>query len=151
MTRICKTLHVALLAVAFCGCVYHPIPSEVQEECGADSPRVGQVAELTNRFIHGISGTARIVDNCTIVVENFYYDGIAADARFVGVVNNDWTDIAVLTGPMMRAGGYQNERIVISLPKGVTLDDIEMISLCCLPGLDFLGSGSLADGVFHNP
>lgn len=151
MTRASSKLCVALIALVAWGCVYHPVPSEFQAGCEADHPRVGQVAELTNRFIHGVSGTARIVDNCTIVIEHFYYDGIAVDSRFVGVVDENWKDLAVLTGPMMRTGGYQDETVVIKLPDGVTLDDIEMISLCCLPGIDFLGNGNLGEGVFHNP
>ena len=146
-----KKLHVAFLAAVVCGCVYHPVPSEFQGSCAADDPRVGQIAELTDRFIHGVRGTARIVDNCKIVIEHFYYDGIAVDARWVGVVNDDWEHVTVLSGPQMRAGGYVDETIEIKLPEGVTLDAIPMISLCCLPGVDFLGVGTLGDGVFHAP
>lgn len=151
MTSTSKKLHLALLAASVCGCVYHVVPTEFQEDCAADDPRVGQVAELTNRFIHGVRGTARIVNNCTIVIEHFYYDGIAADSRWVGVVNEDWANATVLSGPQMRAGGYVDETITIHLPVGVTLDDVPMISLTCLPGVDFLGNGNLGEGVFHEP
>lgn len=151
MTGSMMRLHAVLLAVWVCGCVYHPIPTSLQEDCAADDPRVGQIAVLTDRFIHGVSGTARIVDNCTIVIEHFYYDGIAVDARVVGVVNNDWQRATVLSGPLMRAGGYQDETLVVRLPEGVTLDDVPMISICCLPGVDFLGTGTLGDGVFQDP
>lgn len=149
-----RRLWIVLLSVVVYGCVTHPIPTEFQENCAADDPRVGQVAELTNRFIHGVRGTARIVDNCTIVVENFYYDGIAADARWIGVQNLEYEGLknaVILSGPQMRAGGYVNETIEIKLPEGVTLDDVPIISLCCLTGVDYLGGGSLGDGVFQDP
>jgi hypothetical protein len=151
MTGASKRLYAAVMAAVVCGCVYHPVPSEFQGDCAADDPRVGQIAELTNRFIHGVSGTARIVDNCTIVIEHFYYDGIAVDSRWVGAVNGDWKNGKVLSGPQMREGGYVDETIVLHLPEGVTLDDINSIILDCLPGQDFLGSGDLADGFFHAP
>jgi len=146
-----KGFYFCLIVVVACGCVYHSIPTDTQTECGADHERVGQVAELTNRFVHGISGTARIVDNCTIVIEHFNYDGVAVDSRWVGALDGDWANGKVLSGPQMRAGGYQDETIVIPLPEGVTLDDINSISLNCLPGQDFLGNGDLADGFFEAP
>ncbi len=146
-----KRLYAALFASLLCGCVYHAVPSDLQEGCAADDPRVGQIAELTNRFIHGVSGTARIADNCTIVIEHFYYDGIAADSRWIGALNGDWKNGWILSGPQMRTGGYVDETIVLPLPEGVTLDDINSIALDCLPGQDFLGSGDLADGFFHAP
>jgi hypothetical protein len=151
MTGASKKLHVALFAAAVCGCVYHDVPSEYQEGCAADDPRVGWIAELQDRFVHGVSGTARIVDNCTIVVENFYYDGIAADSRWVGVVNNDWDNMTVLSGTQIRSTPYVNETLTIPLPVGVTLDQIEQIGLVCLPGDDIFGVGGLADGTFHAP
>jgi len=150
MTGARKRLYISLFAAGLLGCTYTPDPDGYQGDCAADDPRVGYVAELTNRFIHGVSGTARIVDNCTIVIENFYYDGLAADPRWVGVVG-DWEKVTVLSPTQLRPGGYVNETLTIKLPEGVTLDDVPMISLCCMPGLDFLGVGTLADGVFHAP
>ena len=113
-----------------------------------------KVAELTDRFIHGVKGTARIVDNCTIVIEHFYYDGIAADSRWIGVQNLEYDGLknaVVLSGPQMRAVPYVDETVVIPLPAGVTLDDVPIISLACLTGIDYLGGGSLGDAVFHAP
>ena len=151
MSGVSRKPRIAFLAIVLGGCVYHSVPSEFQGGCGTDDPRVGQVAELTNRFIHGISGTARIVDNCTIVIEHFYYDGIAADSRWIGALDGDWKNGAVLSGPQMRATPYVDETIVLPLPENVTLNDINSIALDCLPGQDFLGSGDLADGYFHAP
>jgi hypothetical protein len=42
---------------------------------------VGQTGEFVDTFIHNVHGTARIVDNCTSVIENFTYDGIGLDVR----------------------------------------------------------------------
>lgn len=143
-------LWAVLFAACFCGCAYHALPDAPQTDCGSDDPRVGQIAEL-NGHVHGVSGTARIVDNCTIVIEHFNYDGIAVDSRVVGVVNNDFKNVIVLSGPLMRVGGYQDETLVVHLPQGVTLDDVPVISIDCLTGNDFFGEGNFGEGVFHAP
>jgi hypothetical protein len=141
---------VVFLGLLLGGCVYHPLPAESQTGCGTDDPRVGYIAEL-NGHVHGVSGTARIVDNCTIVIEHFNYDGIAVDARVVGVVNNDFKNVIVLSGPIMRSGGYHDETLVVPLPQGITLDDVPVISIDCLAGNDLFGEGNFAEGVFHAP
>lgn len=139
-----------LFVGCLCGCANHPLPDPPQTNCSADDPRVGEIAELNGRM-HGISGIARIVDNCTIVIEHFNYDGIAVDARVVGIVNYDFKNVIVLTGPIMRAGGYHDETLVVPLPEGVTLDDVPVISIDCLTGNDLFWIGSFAEGEFHAP
>jgi hypothetical protein len=47
--------------------------------------------------------------------------------------------------------GSTSETFEIPPPEGVTLDDVPMISICYLPGVDFLGNGNLGDGVFQDP
>lgn len=154
MTGSSMKLFFAVSVALMCACVdlkYHDVPTEFQKNCGMDNAKVGQVAHLTNRFVHGVSGTARVVDNCTIVVEHFYYDGIAADSRFILLKDYDWSNYIILTDSMMRNEGFQDETITLPLPAGTNLDNINMISLCCLPGLDYLGNGNLGEGVFQAP
>ena len=139
-----------LFAVGFCGCASHPLPAPPQTNCAADDPRVGWIAELNGRM-HGITGVARIVDNCTIVIEHFYYDGIAVDSRVVGIVNWDFKNVNVLTGPIMRATPYVDETLTVPLPEGMTLDDVPVISIDCLTGNDLFGIGSFAEAAFHAP
>jgi hypothetical protein len=149
MTGASKRLHAALIALTVaCGCTVMPDPPASQSNCGSDDPRVGQIAGLTNRFIHGISGTARIVDNCTIEIDHFTYDGLAVDARVVGVKNDDYAHVAVLTSKLR---AYHDETLVVPLPEGVTLDDVPTISISCVAGTLAFGQGNLGEGVFHDP
>lgn len=141
---------VATLVLSGWGCVSDPVPTTTQNGCGADDPRVGYIAELNSR-LHGVSGTARIIDNCTIAIEHFNYDGIALDSRVVGVVNGDFKNVIVLSGPLMRAEGYTDETLLVPLPEGVTLDDVPVISISCLPGIDIFGEANFGEGTFHAP
>jgi hypothetical protein len=115
------------------GCPAVPDPAAYQSGCGSDDARVGQTAEFVNTFIHNVHGTARIVDNCTIVIENFTYDGIGLDVRVVGIANGDASNPTVLTADIRRPGGYNNETLTVPLPEGVTLDDCDQLSIMCIP------------------
>ncbi len=148
MNRIDKTLYIGLFAAVVCGCSVLPDPPPPETGCASDDPRVGEIAELTNRFVHSISGTARIMDNCTINIEHFTYDGLALDARVVGVKNNDYSNVAVLTDHLR---AYSNETLVVALPQGVSLDDVPTISISCVGGTLAFGNGNLGEGVFHAP
>ncbi len=122
-------LLMALLIAA--GCRSVPDPASPQANCGTDDPRIGMTAPLTTR-LHGVQGTARIVDNCTIVIENFSYDGIGIDVRVVGVRNGDIAGGIPLTGDIRRPQGYSNETLTVPLPQGVTLDDVPEIAIVCV-------------------
>ena len=111
--------------------------------CGANDPRVGQTAELINTFIHGIQGTARIVDNCTIVINNFNYDGMGIDVRIVGILNGDLQNPVILSQEnLVRLEPYVNETLTVALPEGVTLDDVPTISVFCVPFKFSFGEGT---------
>jgi hypothetical protein len=128
-----SVLALLVLTLAVGGCPTFPDPATPQTGCDADDPRVGQAAEFTNTFIHNVHGTARIVDNCTIVIENFTYDGIGLDVRVVGIVDGDFSNFTILTSDIRRAGGYTDETLEVPLPEDVTLDDAPTISIMCVP------------------
>jgi hypothetical protein len=133
-----------LLGILFflTGCSVVPQPPPPASGCGSDDPRVGQTAELSNSF-HGIRGTARIADNCTIVISGFYYDGTGIDVRFVGIRNGDFQDYVVLSQEnLVRQDPYVNETLTVTLPEGVTLDDVPTISVFCVPFRFSFGEGT---------
>jgi hypothetical protein len=133
----------SLFAFLLAGCPTAPTIDQTQEDCQATHARVGQAAELTTRF-HDVSGTARIVDDCTIVIENFTYDGDGVDVRVYVADNAAFENGVVLTNDLRRDGGYDNETLTVKLPVGVTLDDTEYISIWC-----YSVSMSFGDGRFQ--
>jgi len=151
MTTRSKRLLIGLLAIPVCVGACAPSTPPAQTNCAADDPRVGYIAELTDRYIHGVSGTARIVDNCTIVIENFTFDGLGVPPSVVGVTNNDFAHPVMLLDNIFRLSGYHNETLWVPLPEGVTLDDVPMISIACVAGTELLGYGNFGEGIFHAP
>ena len=112
--------------------------------CGSDHPKVGQTAQLFMRS-HDVSGTVTIVDNCTLRVDNFNFDG--------GGINVDWyagvregdrinynTDTSLGDIPLFVR--YTNETITIPLPANITLDDFDGISVWCIPVRTSFGDGA---------
>lgn len=112
-------------------------PGPMGSGCDATDPRVGQVATLQERQ-HDVGGQVRIVDDCTLEVTGFTFDGAGIDVRFYTGVSGDFSD-GVSIGPnLVRRGGYDGETITLRLPDGLTLADFDSISVWCIPvGLSF--------------
>jgi len=125
---------------ALASCAPTTIPDEAppaREGCGDDHPRVGQSAEFVGRQ-HDVSGSLRVIDNCTLEITNFVYDGGGVDVRAIASPNRDYQNGIVLSEDLRRAGGYENESVQLNLPEGVTLDDVQGLSIWCVPfGADF--------------
>ena len=111
------------------------------DECGGDDPRVGYEAALSPRA-HDVSGTARIVDNCTIVIEDFNYDGGGIVVEVYGFQDLEFTSGVSLSGNLLRDEPYVNETLMVPLPDGVTLDDVPVISIWCVAVSMSFGEGA---------
>ncbi len=99
--------------------------------CGTSHPRVGQTAQLTTIF-HGVSGTATIVDDCTIRFDMFNYDGLGIDVRIYGGLGGNYTNGFAMTDDLLLPGGYNNATITATVPPGKTLDDLDGVSVWCV-------------------
>ncbi len=109
-------------------------------DCDSTHPWIGYTAELQN-FFHDVGGTAEIVDDCTIVINNFTYDGTGIDVRIYGGLGGDYDNGFPMTEDLLKPGGYNGTTLVATVPDGQTLDDLDGISVWCVDvGVDF-GSG----------
>ncbi|MCH9679858.1 MAG: DM13 domain-containing protein [Deltaproteobacteria bacterium] len=111
-------------------------PGGGERGCGVTHPMVGAVAELVGSQ-HDVAGTATIIDDCTIQIENFVFDGGGIDVRVYGGLDGNYDDgFAIgedLTGP-----GFAGETVTVQLDESMTLDDLDGISIWCVPvGVDF--------------
>lgn len=129
------------LSVLVGACVSAPPVVDTQSDCPATHARVGQSAELTTRF-HRVSGTARIVDDCTIVIENFTYDGLGIDVRVVAALDANFGQATPVSNNLVGPAGYDNQTLIVKLPVGVTLDDVAYISIWCATAQLSLGDGA---------
>lgn len=108
--------------------------------CAATHPMVGATAELTGYF-HDVAGTAEIIDDCTIVLHDFVYDGAGIDVRLYGGLAGDYDSGFPMGDDLVQPGGYQGDTLSFTLPDDKTLDDLDGVSVWCVDvGVDF-GSG----------
>lgn len=116
-------------------------------ECDATHPKIGQVAEL-DTFAHQVSGTAVIVDDCTIRLDDFVFDGQGIDVRFYsGLGGNYLNGFSMSENDLRRPEGYDgSETVYAQLPEGRTLDELDGISVWCVPVAQSFG-----DGLFQDP
>lgn len=109
-------------------------------DCGMTHPMIGWTAELEKK-LHNVGGTAEIVDDCTIVISNFTYDGAGIDVRIYGGIDGNYHNGFAMTEDLLKPGGYEGVTLTATVPDGQTLDDLNGISVWCVDvGVDF-GSG----------
>ena len=114
--------------------------------CPATHARVGHIATLSRRA-HGVGGTARIVDDCTIEVTGFMFDGQGIDVRFYGALGGAYAGgFSMSEEDLRRDTAYAGETVYAQLPEGRTLDDMDGISVWCVPF-----GASFGDGRFVAP
>jgi len=111
-------------------------PTTVDTTSNATSthPSVGTVAEFST-FAHDVSGTMTIVDDRTIEITNFNYDGTGISVFFYNGVDGNFfqPNSQEIGQQLLRATPYVNETIVLTLPDGLTLDDFNSLSVWCVP------------------
>lgn len=107
--------------------------------CTSEHPNVGQRATFVNGF-HDISGTAVIVDDCTIEIQDFTFDGGGINVQvYLGIggffleSDGGFSSSDDLVGIAFNGGILR-----VTLPEGRTLDDFDSISIWCVPvGVSF--------------
>lgn len=113
-------------------------------ECASTHPKVGHVAELST-FFHGVQGTATIVDDCTIRIDDFFFDGNGIDVRIYAGLGGDYDGGFAITDDLFNfPTGYSGATVYGVLPDGLTLDDLDGISVWCVDVAVDFGSGMFA-------
>ena len=81
---------------------------------------------------HNVSGHAKIVDDCTIEITNFDYDGGGPAVYFYGALNGQYSsNSAFVIGDQLNGQVYDNATITLQLPQGKTLDNLNGLSVWC--------------------
>jgi len=113
-------------------------------ECASTHPTIGHVAELSTLF-HGVRGTATIVDDCTIRIDDFFFDGNGIDVRIYAGLGGDYGGGFAITDDLFNFPiGYSGATVYCVLPDGRTLDELDGISVWCVDAKVDFGSGTFA-------
>ena len=116
----------------------------VSSECTSNHAKIGQTAVLST-FAHNVSGIAEIIDDCTISIRNFNFDGNGIVVKVYLGSNGKFLESGggIAAGANLVGNSYHNSTITVTLPDGVTLDNFNSISIWCVSvGVSF------GDGLF---
>ncbi len=114
---------------------------------GLTSPQVGWQTDLS-MFDHDVSGTVTIVDDDTLRIDDFTYDGGGPLVYFY--LGTEQTDVAFKAGleigPRLNVTSFDGTQgpMLIDLPVGETLEGYNAISVWCVRGNADFGSGTFA-------
>lgn len=110
--------------------------------CAKTNAKVGQVATLSTRA-HGVSGMVVVVDNCTLEIRNFNYDGGGLSKVFVygGKAGNYAAGFPV--GNNLRGTSFANQTLTVNLSAG-DLDKMDGVSIWCADANANFGDGTFA-------
>lgn len=117
--------------------------------CVAQSyARAGWEAQLSGPF-HDVAGTVRIVDEDTLEVEGFSYDGGGPAVYFYLAAENTTASFGegLAVGPLLTGTVFSDDSLTLDLPAGVTLDGYHAISVWCVDFLVNFGSGTFGSVV----
>ncbi len=110
--------------------------------------RTGHQAQFST-LSHNVSGTATILDEDTIQINNFNYDGGGPAVYFyLGETNTQEDFVAGLQiGPLLTGTVYTNDTLVIDVPGSNPLDGYNAISVWCEDVDVNFGSGTFGSVV----
>ena len=118
--------------------------TDTDTDCGSSHPMNGWVAVMPPGS-HDSSGTATIVDDCTVEVTHFNFDGGGVDVRFYGGVGGDYAAGFAISDDIFGTA-FSDEAVTLTLPEGKTFDDMDGISVWCV-AFDV----SFSDALFEAP
>lgn len=100
-------------------------------ECASTHPRVGTSAAFVTLF-HGVSGTLHVLDDCTLEINDFTYDGLGPSVFFYAGENRIYEGSEVFYFPFLLTGiQFDNDRLRLRIPEGKTLNDFDSLSVWC--------------------
>ena len=114
-------------------------------DCGAEHALVGAVANLQTRF-HEVMGVATIIDDCTVEISDFTFDGEGLSVHAVLGHDADFDSYDVLSDDLREDGPYDGVTLSLPLREGMSLDGVTHLSIWCIPA-----SASFGDGPFELP
>lgn len=105
--------------------------------------KVGQSASLDTPGFHDVSGTAHIINNRTIELRNFSYDGKGIVVQVYISPNPNFSPYIAISDDLFGTV-FANETLTLSVPEGTDPDYMSYISIWCVAA-----DASFGDGMFQ--
>lgn len=102
------------------------------ENCTKTHDKIGHNG-FFNTLAHNVSGKATIIDDCTIEISQFSYDGGGPEVYIYAAIDHQYaSETAFPLGQKMTGQTFENATFQIKLPKNKTLDDLTGLSVWCV-------------------
>jgi mono/diheme cytochrome c family protein len=109
--------------------------------CPKTNPRIGYKADLGVNTGEGqVSGFVTMVDDCTLELTSFSYDGNGIDVRVFGSKSSSFRP-GFIVGPDLVGQVFVKSTWSVTLPAGKTLDDLDWVAIWCVQASANFGSG----------
>lgn len=106
--------------------------------------KVGEIADFGTDNAHDVAGTAHIVNNRTIELRNFHFDGGGIQVEvWLSQSGNFTSDYISISGDLLGMV-FNDATAQFEIPAGTDLDGINYISIWCVPF-----GASFGDGAFQ--
>ncbi len=104
---------------------------EQLRDCPSTHANVGHTGELST-LSHSVSGTVTIVNDCTIEITNFNFDGGGIIVEvYAGQDEDYFPPVGFAISDNLVGSVYNNETLTVQLPSNKTLDDLNSLSIWC--------------------
>lgn len=115
--------------------VYHfqqTLGNQDISSCEKTHNKVGQNGFFST-IAHNVAGKARIIDDCTIEITQFDYDGGGPEVYFYAAVDHGYASENSFSVSQKISGQvYDNVSFLLKLPANKTLDDLTGLSVWCV-------------------
>jgi electron transfer DM13 len=118
-----------------------PLPDASPTGCPRTHPRVGWRADLGMNTGEGeVSGFVTMIDDCTLELTSFSYNGDGIEVRVFGSKASNFRP-GFTIGPDLVGRRFVKATMRVTLPAGKTLDDLDWVSIWCVRARADFGSG----------
>jgi len=127
-----QTLIAANIAIAHFQLTLDKIADDELKSCTTNHALVGQ-SGFFNTIAHNVSGKATVIDDCTIEISQFSYDGGGPVVYLYAAIDHQYNSSdAFEIGPRLSGRQFNNDTFTITLPAGKSLDNLNGLSVWCI-------------------
>lgn len=136
LLNLASTLNLTLVSAD--DAIYHfqqtleELNGVVMGTCAKTHNKVGWYGNFSS-LAHNVSGKVTIIDDCSIHISEFYYDGGGPEVYIYAADNHNYSDASAFSvSQRINGTEYDNSSLTLTLPVGKTLDDFTGLSVWCV-------------------
>jgi hypothetical protein len=102
-----------------------------QIDCGKTNELVGRAFEIKGAS-HDVEGTVRVIDDCTLLISKFDFDGLGRLVEIYVGVDGNFSEGSPISVDLFRpTKPYEHAEVLVRLPQGTLLESFNSLSVWC--------------------